>query len=352
MDAIYSTINGIAKYYGVSPNDVLDFKGICDDQPSILDLILRNDTKYEFSPDDMESTPASDLTEYANMKTLPAHPSVEEHIYFRCILENTLRQAEIGSVSACIPRSLVWQMLNDKICYVELNNGINNKQYLRALQMMGAMFKGANKIFISIRSLCRLGSAPKTDVSSPPAMSSPTPLQSKALPTPSQRKASSTPLQRKATSSTPLQSEATSSTPLQSEATSTPSQSEASPPPTPSDECNHFDERGGCYLIQLAHECSIRSNIFKIGCTGNFHNRTFKPSPEYRNCRIIRTCGMSTSKSKLCEDEIIMVFNRLFTNVEQAKDINSTAFGTEYFEGDENDIIDEFDRICRKHARA
>ena len=99
--------------------------------------------------------------------------------------------------------------------------------------------------------------------------------------------------------------------------------------------------KSGCYMIQLAAD--IGTKKVKIGKSQDLQKRL--NSIEYRNARWIRVANMKRKDE--CEKELIRAFNLKFENVRNADD---GGFGREYFIGNMNEMIKEFERICDSYS--
>lgn len=113
--------------------------------------------------------------------------------------------------------------------------------------------------------------------------------------------------------------------------------------PSPSSNIFAIRTYGHCYLLQVLAESKTQTPIFKIGRSDDILQRL--QSEHYRNARII--CVREVNNAASCEREIIETFKRRFRQVTSGR---TTSIGTEYFEGNEEDVIRMFDFICSRYA--
>ena len=114
-------------------------------------------------------------------------------------------------------------------------------------------------------------------------------------------------------------------------------------PTPPSSNIFNIRTYGHCYLLQVLAESKTQTPIFKIGRSDDILSRL--QSEHYRNARII--CVREVNNAAACEREIIETFKRRFRQVINGK---TTSVGTEYFEGNEADIIQMFNFICSHYT--
>jgi hypothetical protein len=94
----------------------------------------------------------------------------------------------------------------------------------------------------------------------------------------------------------------------------------------------------GIYLIHTREFIKSNENIYKIGRSNNIECR-IRNYPKGSNVLFIMKCKNST----LCEDNLINLFKKKF--------IQSKYYGNEYFEGDEDLMIDEIYKYLSIHNK-
>ena len=101
----------------------------------------------------------------------------------------------------------------------------------------------------------------------------------------------------------------------------------------------------GCYLLQREVDYVLENSRFKIGRSQNVKSRM--KCAEYRNAKVISVYYMNDIVK--CENELISVFSDKYAQISVSKD--SGSYGRETFEGNIDDIVKDFKRICLKHQR-
>ena len=94
----------------------------------------------------------------------------------------------------------------------------------------------------------------------------------------------------------------------------------------------------GLYLIHLREFIKSKESVFKIGRSDDIHNRVRK-YPKGSNVLFTMKCFNSIE----CEADLIKLFNNKF--------IHKPEYGTEYFEGDEDIMIDEIYKYLQNYNK-
>jgi len=94
----------------------------------------------------------------------------------------------------------------------------------------------------------------------------------------------------------------------------------------------------GLYLIHLREFIKSKESVFKIGRSDDIHNRVRK-YPKGSNVLFTMKCFNSIE----CEADLIKLFNKKF--------IHKPEYGTEYFEGDEDIMIDEIYKYLNNYNK-
>jgi len=94
----------------------------------------------------------------------------------------------------------------------------------------------------------------------------------------------------------------------------------------------------GLYLIHLREFIKSKESVFKIGRSDDIHNRVRK-YPKGSNVLFTMKCFNSI----VCEADLIKLFNKKF--------IHKPEYGTEYFEGDEDIMIDEIYKYLNNYNK-
>lgn len=105
----------------------------------------------------------------------------------------------------------------------------------------------------------------------------------------------------------------------------------------------NIDNEEGCYLLQTEIDRLLNNNRYKIG-RSNKLNQRLSNETSYRHATIIKI--IYCKNSEICEQTIIRNFKIKFNNITSA---DSGSYGAEYFEGDVEDIKNEFESVCNNH---
>jgi len=95
-----------------------------------------------------------------------------------------------------------------------------------------------------------------------------------------------------------------------------------------------------CYLVWCLSEHTRGIPIYKIGKTTNLYKRL----SDYRNAKIFSVNRVNDSDK--CEEDIIKQFRTTFKLISKSSNTNC---GNEYFEGDINEMIKLFNKICNNY---